>query len=370
MSVLTVKNKSDQVRDILLDDLKCGKYKIGGRVDSDNELSRNLGISKNTVREAISTLVSEGYLKRIQGKGTFVVSTSPAASPSRMKVIRLVCRDAYRNGKEDSFVSNVLRGIHIGAAQYNCGVCVDLFTEDSPLELLNSEAFRKSEKDGIILAGFSIDAPGIAPLLESGIPVVSAGRPNQETLIPYVDMDHAAAVKKAMRYLFDHGHTRIALLEINLHAPSHKERLEGYLAAYAEAGLKVDSNLIFTAEKPGIRGDTAIRELRRRRADFTAILTYGDDMLLGALRQLREERKMVPADISVVTYTTYALDLLNLIGLDPTRIQDNMPALGAAAVQLLHCIAAASRPPRNIILQPDFIIGNTVTNLIGMERSK
>ena len=106
-----------------------------------------------------------------------------------------------------------LRGIHLGGTEYNCGVCVDLFTEDTPEKLLNSKLFRDAPKDGVILAGFSIDSNDISPLLEANIPVVSVGKPNEESLIPYVDMDHASVVNKAVKYLFDNGHKNIALLE-------------------------------------------------------------------------------------------------------------------------------------------------------------
>jgi DNA-binding LacI/PurR family transcriptional regulator len=363
MSVAAVKNKSDQVRDILLNELKRGKYKVGCRVDSDNVLSRNLGISKNTVREAVSTLVNEGYFKRIQGKGTFVISTSPSVQANSLKIIRLVCRDTYKAGDSDLFINSVLSGIHLGGANYNYGICVDLFTEDTPAKLLNSKSFREAPKDGVILAGFSIDSNDIAPLLEEDVPVVSVGKPNDESLIPYVDADHASAVSKAVKYLFENGHKKIALLEKNLHVPSHNERLRGYIAAHLEANLKVESSLIYLADNAKISGDAAVRELRKRKADFSAVITYGDDMLHGAIKQFNQEKRVIPDDVSIITYSTYSLPLLNLMGLNPTRIQDDMSAFGAAAVELLNEIAEKKSTRRSIILKPDFIIGNTVKNM-------
>jgi LacI family asc operon transcriptional repressor len=176
-------------------------------------------------------------------------------------------------------------------------------------------------------------------------------------------MDHASVVNKAVKYLFDNGHKNIALLEKNLHTPSHRERLEGYMTAHLEANIKVNPDLIFLADKPGIPGDVAIRELYKRGANFTAVLTYGDDMLHGAIKQFQQEHKTVPDDVSVITYSTYSLPFFNLIGMDPTRIQDDMTALGEAAVKLLNDIADNGATRRNIILQPDFVIGNTVKKI-------
>ncbi|MGD8780604.1 MAG: GntR family transcriptional regulator [Ignavibacteria bacterium] len=61
-----------QLKEILKEEIDVGKYKPGERVPSENELSAMLSISRNTSKQAIADLVSEGILYRVQGKGTFV----------------------------------------------------------------------------------------------------------------------------------------------------------------------------------------------------------------------------------------------------------------------------------------------------------
>lgn len=61
-----------QLKEILKEEVDVGKYKPGERIPSENEFSSMLGISRNTSKQAIADLVSEGILFRIQGKGTFV----------------------------------------------------------------------------------------------------------------------------------------------------------------------------------------------------------------------------------------------------------------------------------------------------------
>ncbi len=61
-----------QLKEILKEEIDVGKYKPGQKVPSENELSAMLGISRNTSKQAIADLVSEGVLYRVQGKGTFV----------------------------------------------------------------------------------------------------------------------------------------------------------------------------------------------------------------------------------------------------------------------------------------------------------
>lgn len=61
-----------QLKEILKEEIDIGKYKPGDRVPSENEFASMLNISRNTSKQAIADLVSEGVLYRIQGKGTFV----------------------------------------------------------------------------------------------------------------------------------------------------------------------------------------------------------------------------------------------------------------------------------------------------------
>jgi GntR family transcriptional regulator len=49
-------------------------FKDGELIPSERELVQKYGVSRITVRRAIDELVSEGYLYRVQGKGTFVKS--------------------------------------------------------------------------------------------------------------------------------------------------------------------------------------------------------------------------------------------------------------------------------------------------------
>jgi GntR family transcriptional regulator len=62
-----------QIYAIFLDKIESGEWAAGGQIPPEDELCRIYDVSKVTVREAIQELVREGYLKRLQGKGTFVI---------------------------------------------------------------------------------------------------------------------------------------------------------------------------------------------------------------------------------------------------------------------------------------------------------
>lgn len=66
-----------QIYSIILGKIDSGAWLAGTQIPSEDELCRIYDVSKVTVREAIQELVREGYLKRQQGKGTFVIYTMP-----------------------------------------------------------------------------------------------------------------------------------------------------------------------------------------------------------------------------------------------------------------------------------------------------
>ncbi len=65
-----------QIYSIFKEKMKIGEWPPGVQIPTEDELCRIYDISKATIRIAIAELVREGSLKKIQGKGTFVVSST------------------------------------------------------------------------------------------------------------------------------------------------------------------------------------------------------------------------------------------------------------------------------------------------------
>ncbi len=52
--------------------IEQGEFKAGEKLPSENQMGRDLGLNRHTVRAALLELEKEGYITRIRGKGTFV----------------------------------------------------------------------------------------------------------------------------------------------------------------------------------------------------------------------------------------------------------------------------------------------------------
>ena len=62
-----------QLREIVRTKIEDGEYLPGTAIPSENDMAATYGISRITVRSAVDALVNEGLLRRVQGKGVFVV---------------------------------------------------------------------------------------------------------------------------------------------------------------------------------------------------------------------------------------------------------------------------------------------------------
>ncbi len=63
-----------QLRNLILEEIKSGNFKTGDLIPTELEIGEAFNISRTTVRQAITDLVSKGWLYRIKGKGTFVAT--------------------------------------------------------------------------------------------------------------------------------------------------------------------------------------------------------------------------------------------------------------------------------------------------------
>jgi DNA-binding FadR family transcriptional regulator len=69
----------EQVIDQLREQIVAGTWAIGARIPTEAELAQLTGTSRNTVREAVQSLVHAGLLERRQGSGTYVLAASELA---------------------------------------------------------------------------------------------------------------------------------------------------------------------------------------------------------------------------------------------------------------------------------------------------
>lgn len=61
-----------QIKEDIIKKIKTHEFQPDEKIDGEHEFAKKYGVSQITIRKAISDLVTEGYLYRIRGKGTYV----------------------------------------------------------------------------------------------------------------------------------------------------------------------------------------------------------------------------------------------------------------------------------------------------------
>jgi GntR family transcriptional regulator len=60
------------IKEKLLEKIKSGGMRVGDQLPTENELTQQFQVSRTTIRLAMQQLELEGYVRKVQGKGTFV----------------------------------------------------------------------------------------------------------------------------------------------------------------------------------------------------------------------------------------------------------------------------------------------------------
>ena len=144
--------------------------------------------------------------------------------------------------------------------------------------------------DGCILLGQALEKAELARLVAEGQPFVSVGRRDDAGgPIPYVGADYPGATAAQVRQAVALGHTRLAYVGEGAGPESHRDRLRGFEAAVAEAG--VDGRHLTIA-------DAVLDTIAADGRTCVFVEEYADGVILA--QQARERGLRVPEDLSFV----------------------------------------------------------------------
>lgn len=182
-------------------------------------------------------------------------------------------------------------------------------------------------------------------------PVVFIGDPGVPGL-PYVELDQYNAAITATRFLIERGSTRIATISGPLDMSAGIERLRGFEAAMAQAGL-APAGIVpgdFTARG----GERAAAELLELAPDLDGIFVASDLMAAGAIRVLRGAGRSIPDQVRVVGFdnSSAALETSPLL----TTMTNPASEEGRIAGEILLGILSGAAPESPVILTSELIV--------------
>jgi LacI family transcriptional regulator, galactose operon repressor len=227
--------------------------------------------------------------------------------------------------------SRIIRGAVKRALERD--VAVLLYEDESPLDSDRTFAqlVRTGRIDGMLVASALPDHPLVGSLLESRIPHVflNRGVPGSGR---NVTMDDTRASVAALDHLHSLGHRRVGLVAGPRGNDPAERRALGFRRHAAELGLEL-APVADDGDFTEAGGARLTGELLRRHNGLTAITTGGLSQAVGALHAAWERGRVVPRELSVVSFDD--LSLAEYLRPPLTTVRMPLDRLGAAGVDAL-----------------------------------
>ena len=324
-------SKHQKIRQWIIDSIQKGEIVPGDMIPSESELCRKFEAARGSVRQAISGLVNEGWLKSRKGVGTFCVKKDRQLTMD----IGLVCffSGSYIFPRISRGCDQVAhrRGFHLVLNQ----------SEDDPIrerEIL--EKLHRRGVDGILIEPvFDGSGGSNVELLEqieaSGTPVILLDNYFPGRSFTRVAMDDAAGGRLVAAHLMHKGHREIGILCDSGYMPKRLRR-DGAAAFLAEAGSAPRARWMVDYRGPvsSGRAAAALRALFEAGEPLpSAFICTSDEEAMELYRAAASRGVRIPQDLSVISFDNSSL--ADLPGISLTSVDHPGQYMGELAVQLL-----------------------------------
>jgi LacI family transcriptional regulator len=215
-----------------------------------------------------------------------------------------------------------------------------LHEHDREVSLL--ERLMRGTTDGAILMLPEESIEELRMLQRQGFPfvVVDPREPPPEGVACVAAM-HASGAKVATEHLLALGHRRIGAIAGAPGWYATEERLLGFRAALAAAGILLDPQLVVYSDWRMPRGTEAAEQLLALPDPPTAIFGFNDNVAIGALHAARKRGLSVPDDLSVVGFDD--TELAVIVTPQLTSVRQPLAEMGRMGVSLLIRILEGQR---------------------------
>lgn len=199
------------------------------------------------------------------------------------------------------FFSGLVRDLEIRAASDGFQVLSMSSHEEVDEEIERIKALASRQVDGLIVAP-SRDSISSSPNSTiAGIPTVLIDRAFAVEGFDTVSADNKAATLTGARHLIDLGHENITFLATAAGLANIEERIDGYRQAMSDAGLSLQTSIIYGGLS--IESCRSAIEQELRRADRpTAIFASAYVATLGAAKAIRAVDLAFPSDVSLLGF--------------------------------------------------------------------
>lgn len=338
--------------------------KSSGRRVTLEDVAKHAGVSRSTasliVRNSpkVADKTREKVLQSMEELGYVYDRVAANLRSQQSKTIGIIITDVG-----NTFFAQFLFGVHreLEKHGYTALLGTTFDSLDNQKRLIST--MLENRVGGILLCPVS-ESGGetIQQVKKLDTPIVLGIRELEKLTCDYVGLDYREGAYKAVSYLLEKGHKRIAFIGGISESSTWTERLKGYKKAHMEANVKVDDNLILDSEPTREGGYEITYNIMNQKEPPTALFCFSDLIAFGAIMRLRKMGYEPGKDIDIVGFDNVPESEISYPPL--TTISSFAKLTGEKAAKLLHeRISEPKGERQRVILEPKLVEReSTLTN--------
>ncbi len=355
----------EKIRNDFIEKIENDFYSDYDKLPSETQITKLYSVSRITATKALNELMLEGFISRVQGKGSYVIPkaqriTALASSPSsksllkthyhRIGVLMPQIFDYHSVAIIESITKTLTYPDFFTATVCASSIEAETFTIDT---------FIKQQYDGIIV--FPQDSEYynevILELDFNNYPIIVIDR-----LIPGIKScsiisNNDISCKMALDHLFSLGHSRIAFVSSSSVSEMNTLKRQSSFISYLSQknnGLSGCYSYVDMDQNPSF-ADDFIPNVKN--GNITAVIAGNVDTTNKLLQLCENENISFPDDLSIISY-----DKPYMTNISFTYIEQGSYEMGfAAANALINMLNKVPTTQSNkiITVKPSLVVGKT-----------
>ncbi len=330
MSKFLYKQIKEYLLQLITDNKRVPHYKL----PSENQIAVKFNTSRITAKRAFAELEEEGYIYRIQGKGSFINTEKEEVKLDN--AANFVCMLLPNIGSD--FISSLVSGARKVLKQNGYHLLLMSEKEDELVQANLVSSLVALGVKGIIVfpnnsARYNKD---LLLLAFNKFPVVFVDRTLHNIDVSSVSSDHLDMSKKAVQHLIDKGCKNIGLITMPAdYGNSTARRISGYERAHMENNLLIKSSNILYVTKDMPDLNERITEFLQFNPELDGLLSYGDIIGINVYSAIKMLGIQVPKDLMVMFFDNEYMHYQEILPFSSTSIVQRSKEIGETAATLL-----------------------------------
>jgi DNA-binding LacI/PurR family transcriptional regulator len=299
------------------------------------DVARVGGVSLGTVSNVLNDLptVTEKNRKKVLA-AIRQLNYSPNFTARALKTRRSKCVGLIIPDINNPFYAEFARGVEDGvqAMGYNLFLCNS--DRKSAKERSYMDTLLEKMVDGLILFKTHLPLEEISYFNDRySIVLVDSFSVDRNIACDIIKVDDYNGVMKALEYLWNFNHRRIAMIAGTRDSLSSADRVRAYNDFFAAKGHSISKACIEYGNYDWHSGYECTKKFLGGDSPPTAIMAANDLMAIGAMKAIQEQGLDVPADVSVMGYDD--IDIASLCTPALTTVRQPKYEMGKFSVQSL-----------------------------------